>query len=176
MIHPIVKPQLREHALRSIVAALIGSGLPADDIREAAELLTTDPDFARRFTAMIDAVLDQLPPPAARTRRAPSNGSSSPRAASTANGNSAVEEMLRILEPIRISNRELVEQMQSHPALAGWEPKPSWSRRKIIESVVEQVPIAKLPEVLATVTVGRGPVDPWMEALAARRRKGNGRH
>jgi hypothetical protein len=170
-----VKPQVCEQALRAIVAALLGSRLPADDIREAAELLTTDSDFARRFRTMIDAVLAQLPPPAARRHAAPSNGSSSSRAASSTNGNSVADEMLRILEPFRISNRELIEQMRSHPALAGWEPRPSWSRRKIIESVVERVSRAKLPEVLATVTVGRGPVDPWMEALAARGRKGHGR-
>lgn len=171
-----MKPQVREQALRAIVAALLGSGLPADDIREAAELLTTDSDFARRFTAMLDAVLDQLPPPAARRRAAHSNGSSWSRAASSTNGNSVADEIMRILEPFQISKRELIDQIQSHPALAGWEPRPSWSRRKIIESMVERVSRAKLPEVLATVTVGRGSVDPWMEALAARGRKGHGRH
>jgi hypothetical protein len=171
-----VKPQVREHALRSIVAALLGSGLPADDIREAAELLTSDPDFAKRFTAMVDAVLGQLPSSSARRRSPPSNGTSSPRATTSAAGDGDVNEVMRILESFRMTNKELVTQLQSHPALADWQPRPHWSRRKLIESVVERVPRAKLPEVLATVTVGRGPVDPWMEALAARGRKGNGRH
>ena len=170
-----MKPQVREHALRSIVAALLGSGLPANDIREAAELLTSDPDFARRFTAMLDAVLIQLPPPKARRRPAPS-GAIASRASLPSADHSDVDEMLRILEPMELTKKDLVTQLQSHPALADWQPSPHWSRRQIIESVVRQVPRSKLPDVLAAVTVGRGPVDPWMEGLAARGRKGNGRH
>lgn len=169
-----MKPQVREHALRSIVAALLGSGLPASDIREAAELLIRDSDFAARFTAMVDAVLGQLPSPKVRRRPATSRRPAS-RASLSADDDD-VDEVLRILEPFQLTKKELVTQLQSHPTLADWQPKPHWSRRQIIQSVVRQVPRSKLPDVLAAVTVGRGPVDPWMEALAARGRKGNGRH
>ena len=170
-----MKPQIREQALRSIVAALLGSGLPANDIREAAALLTRDPDFAARFTAMLDAVLGQLPSPKAARRPARSSGAAS-RASLSTDDHSDVDEVLRILEPFQFTKKELVTQLQSHPTLADWQPKPHWSRRQIVESIVRQVPRSKLPDVLAAVTVGRGPVDPWMEALAARGRKGNGRH
>lgn len=168
-----MKPQVREHALRSIVAALLGSGLPANDIREAAELLISDPDFAARFTAMVDAVLGQLPPPKTARRPARSSGAAS-RASLPAGDRGDVDEVLRILEPFQLTKKELVTQLQSHPTLADWQPKPHWSRRQIIESVVREVPRSQLPDVLAAVTVGRGPVDPWMEALATRGRKGKG--
>lgn len=85
-----------------------------------------------------------------------------------------MDEVMRILESVQITKDELIKQLKSHRALADWQPNPRWSRKQIIESVVRRVPSSELPDVLAAVTVGRGPVDPWIEGLMARGYKGNG--
>lgn len=159
--------QAQEQALRALVAALLASGLPADELRQTVRLLTSDARFAARLRSMIEAVLGLLPEDETGKDMEPRS-----RWSHTDERNHSAEsyadDLLQVLDSVRVTKQELLARLNQHELLHDWKPNPAWSRRRIIQELERMLPTLELSRVVAAIAASKVSSDPYVEGIAAR--------